>query len=471
MAGFGTYDGYDGLGLAALVRAGEVSPRELLEAAVARLEAVNPRLNAVVHDLTATAERAIAAGVPDGPFTGVPYLLKDLYTFFEGAPVGNGSRLFNGFAAAFDDAMTQRARAAGLVAFGKTNTSELGISVSTEPALHGPTRNPWDLDRSPGGSSGGAAAAVAAGIVPMADASDGGGSIRIPASACGLFGLKPSRGRNPGSGGWSGLAVRHAVTRSVRDAAALLDAFSGAAPGDHYVAPPPARPFLAEIGADPGRLRIAVSHDLGAGIAVHADCRAGLAEAARLCESLGHHVDEAAPEVDYEGLQTAMLTIVETHVAELLTAPHPVRGGAIREHEVEATTWAMGERGRRHGAVALARAEGFVRLLGQALGRFFERYDVLLTPTLAEPPWPLGAIDSQSDDLDAFYRRIGAAIPFTQMFNMSGQPAVSLPLYWNKHDLPIGIQAAAAFGREALLLRLASQLEAARPWAARRPPL
>lgn len=471
MAVFDDYAAYDGVGLARLVRTGAVSPRELLDSAIARIEALNPRVNAVVHRLYEDAERTIAAGLPDGPFTGVPYLLKDLYTFYEGAPVGNGSRLFADFVAPFNDPMTERARAAGLVILGKTNTSEFGISVSTEPAVHGPTRNPWDLGRSPGGSSGGSAAAVAAGMVPMADASDGGGSIRIPASACGLFGLKPSRGRTPGSGGWSGLAVRHAVTRSVRDAAALLDVFSGPVAGDHYVAPPPARPFLAEAGADPRRLRIATSLAVAEGIAVHEDCRAGLAAAARLCEGLGHHVEEAAPEVDHQGLQAAMLTIVEAHVADLLTAPHPLRGGAIHEHEVEATTWLMGERGRRHAAVDLARAQMFVRLLGQTLGRFFERYDVLLTPTLAEPPWPLGAIDAQSDDLDAFYRRIRAAIPFTQMFNMGGQPAASIPLYWTGDGLPIGVQAAAAFGREDLLIRLASQLEAAQPWAARRAPL
>ncbi len=476
MASFAEYQDYDGLGLAALIRAREVSAEEVLEAAIERVEAQNPTIGAVVHCLYDEARLVIRGGVGDGLFAGVPYFLKDLYTFYKGAPLGNGSRLFDGTIAPFDDEMVQRTRRAGLVVFGKTNTSELGLSVSTEPAVYGPTRNPWDLERTAGGSSGGAAAAVAAGMVPLAQASDGGGSIRIPASACGLFGLKPSRARNPDGAGWAGLAVQHAVTRSVRDSAALLDATSGPASDSATWAPPPPRPFLAEVGVDPGRLRIAWAVSAPDDVPIHLECRAAVESAARLAAELGHDVEEAAPRIDFEVLKRTMIAIVESHVAEALTPGHPLHARPVGPEVVQRTTWAMAESGRRRDAAGYIRASYAAREIGATLARFFTRYDILITPTLAQPPVPLGTIDAESDDLNAFYDAIRAFIPFTQMFNISGQPAASLPLHWTRpgqdnDGLPVGVQIAARVGQEGTLFRLASQFEAARPWFNRRPAL
>ncbi len=469
MTAFAEYEDYDGLGLAALVRQGEVSTGEVLEAAIERVEARNPTVNAVVHRLYDEARRANQDG--DGPFAGVPFLLKDLYSFYRGAPLGNGSRLFKGYVAAFDDESTLRYRRAGLAILGKTNTSEFGLSVSTEPAAHGPTRNPWDPSRTAGGSSGGAAAAVASGMVPLAQASDGGGSIRIPASCCGLFGLKPSRARNPDGEGWSGLAVRHAVTRSVRDSAALLDATHGTAGLSAVTAAPPVRPFLDEVGADPGRLRIAWAVPEPDGVEVDPACRAAVEDAARLAEELGHHVEPAAPDLDYEQLKRTIITLVEAHMAESFAPGAALLPRTPSPELVQRTTWAMAERGRRHSATDFVRAVLTTQEIGARLSRFFSQYDVLLTPTLAKRPVPLGTVDAESEDLDAFYDEIRAFIPYTQMYNMSGQPAATLPLHWTPEGLPVGVQIGAGAGREATLIRLASQFETARPWFDRRPRL
>jgi len=471
MAGFAEYEDYDGLGLAALIRGGEVSALEVLEAAIERLEARNPAINAIVHRLYERARNEIQAGLGDGAFAGVPFLLKDLYSFAKGAPMGNGSRLFDGYVANFDDESTQRYRRAGLVVFGKTSTSEFGISVSTEPAASGPTRNPWDLSRTAGGSSGGAAAAVAAGIVPLAQASDGGGSIRIPAACCGLFGLKPSRARTPDGEGWSGLAVRHAITRSVRDSAALLDATHGVAGQSAITAPPPARPFLDEVGADPGRLRIAWAAPVPEGVALDPACRAAAEDAARLAAEQGHHVEPAAPEIDYEQLKRTMIVLVESHVAESLSPGAALLPRAPGPELLQRTTWLMAEAGRRHSAQDYIRAIQAKQEIGARLARFFDRYDVLITPTLALPPVPLGSIDAEGDDLEGFYDGIRAFIPYTQIYNLAGLPAASLPLHWTPEGLPVGVQIGARAGDEATLIRLASQFEAARPWFARRPPL
>src|SRR5438876_2055569 len=329
------FESFDGLGLAGLVRRGDVSPAELLDVAISRVEARNPELNAVVTRLYDQARAAIAAGLADGPFTGVPYLLKDLGAHYAGAVTSFGSALFKDFMVNHDSEITARLRRAGLVIFGKTNTPELGLTASTEPRLFGPTRNPWNLNHSAGGSSGGSAAAVAAGMVPMAHATDGGGSIRIPASCCGLFGLKPTRARNPmgpdAGEGWGGASVGHAVTRSVRDSAALLDATSGPDAGDPYWAPPPARPFLAEVGLDPGSLRIALTTSAFNGHAVHPECVAAARAAATLCETLGHAVEDARPEINAEALGGAVRIVVAANVRAALEAAATALGRPLRE--------------------------------------------------------------------------------------------------------------------------------------------
>jgi amidase/6-aminohexanoate-cyclic-dimer hydrolase len=469
------YDRYDAIGLAALVAAKEVSASELLETAVARVEAVNPRLNAVVHKLYDYGRSAIAAGLPDGPLAGVPFLLKDLGALIRGAPTSSGSRFFDGFVAEIDSTITERYRNAGLVFFGRTATPEFGLTATTETALHGPTRNPWNLDRIAGGSSGGSAAAVAAGIVPAAHATDGGGSIRIPASCCGLFGLKPTRARTPAGPlfgeGWSGLSSGHAVSRSVRDSAALLDAVHGPAPGDPYMAPPVARPFLQEVGADPGRLRVAFMTRVPDGPDTHAECIAAAEAAARLCESLGHHVEPAVAPFESAAYGEALRVIITANLRNTLEQRGRMLGRASRPDDVEPTTWQLAERGRSIPSSAYAAAIQTVHGIGRKMAGFFARYDLLITPTLAEPPLPLGTIDLMHSDGEAWFQRLGAFIPFTPVFNGTGQPAASLPLHWTKDGLPVGVQLVARFGDEATLLRVSSQIETAAPWRDRRPPV
>jgi amidase len=469
MAEFVEYEDYDGLGLAALIREGEVSRHEVVQCAQERLERLNPGLNAVAYrrgpDALVAAEPAA-----DGPFAGVPFLIKDLYCFEKGVPCENGSRLFEGYVPDFDSELVMRQRRAGLVSLGRTTTSEMGLNVSTETAAFGRTRNPWDATRTTGGSSGGSAAAVAAGIVPLAHASDGGGSIRIPAAACGLYGLKPTRARTPSREGWAGLSIQHAVTRSVRDSAALLDATGGPTADAPYWAPPPARPFLEEVGADPGRLRVAWTVATHPAVGVHPDCRRAVEDAAALVAELGHEVEEAAPDLDYDKVRRAMLTIVYANTANTLASPHPVRGDAVRADDVEPVTWQMADRGQALSAMDYIRAVEMVTGIRERLAAFFSGYDVLLTPSLAQPPVPLGVLGTLGDDLDGFVAKVLQFAPYTQIFNMSGQPAASIPLYWNAEGLPIGVQAAARFGDEATLIRLSAQLEAARPWFGRRPP-
>ncbi len=462
-------DSHDGLGLAGLIRRGEIAAGELLEAVIARIEARNPSLNAVVHRVYDRARRDLAEGTPAGPFAGLPFLLKDLFTFSEGAPCGNGSRWFKDYIAPFDDAMVATWRAAGLVVVGKSATSEFGLNVSTETRQHGATRNPWNPDYSPGGSSGGAAAAVAAGIVPLAHATDGGGSIRIPASCCGLFGLKPSRGRNLTSDAWAGLTAFHAVTRSVRDSAALLDATCGPPPDQPYSLPRPDTPFLEAVGQAPGRLRIAWTAKTPDDVSLHGDCRRAVERAAALAEEMGHRVEEAAPKIDYDALRKAMITIVAANMADTLGRGNPLLGKAARREDVEIMSWRFAEKGARITARQYLRAQRVVRTIGDRLHVFLRDFDVLMTPTMAQPPMKLGALDPQRDDFDGFNRAIQPFVTFTQMFNMSGQPAASLPLHWTAEGLPIGVQIAAPLGEEARLFALAAQFEAACPWFDRRP--
>jgi Asp-tRNA(Asn)/Glu-tRNA(Gln) amidotransferase A subunit family amidase len=467
------FDREDGLGLADLVRRREVSAKELLDAAIARVEALNPKLNAVVTRMYDAARGAVSAGLPEGPFTGVPYLLKDIGVLYTGAVTTAGSRAFADAVADHDSEITARLKRAGLVIYGKTNTPEMGIATSTEPRLFGPTRNPWNLGYSAGGSSGGAAAAVAGGMLPMAHATDGGGSIRIPASCCGLFGLKPTRARNPMGPdvgeGWSGASVGHAITRSVRDSAALLDATSGPDIGDPYWAPPPAGPFLAEVGRDPGHLRIALATTPWNGKPVDPQCLEAAQAAARLCERLGHHIEEARPTIDADALSHASRVIVSASVRNVLDLRGVARGRPVTEDDVERVTWLRAQDAASFAAADYARSILVVHRTGRAVARFFTRYDILLTPTMACTPYPLGVLDMSTDDLERFYDALLRSIAFTSLFNSSGNPAMSVPLAWSREGLPIGVQFVAPFGDEARLFRLGAQLESAQPWANRRP--
>ena len=474
MTAFADYASYDALGLGELIAMKEVTATEVLEAAIARIEAENPRLNAVVHKMY-DAGLAVAGGpLPDGPLAGVPYLMKDLYVQVAGHPTRNGSRLWADFVADHDFTLTERLKAAGLVLCGKTNTPEMGISATTEPRLAGPTRNPWSLGHSAGGSSGGSAAAVAAAMVPAAHATDGGGSIRIPASNCALFGLKPSRGRNPSGPdvgeGWSGMATGHAVTRSVRDSAALLDATHGPAPGDPYAAPAPAGPYLKEVGADPGRLRIAVTTTSLLGGAVDPACVAGAEAAAELCAELGHLVEPATPPVDADAIRWAAEVIIAGNLRNAIDLRLAALGREQAPDDVERITALWAERGARYTAADYARAVILIHMVGRGFGPFFETYDVLLTPTQAAPPLALGQYSTMGEDLDEYLAGLDINTPFTMPFNMSGGAAMSVPLHWTADGLPVGIQFGTRLGGEALLLRLATQLEQARPWWDKRPP-
>jgi Asp-tRNA(Asn)/Glu-tRNA(Gln) amidotransferase A subunit family amidase len=475
MKGFPDYEAYDALGLAELMRAGKVSAAELLEAAIARVEARNPTVNAVTMPLHDLARATIARGLPDGPLTGVPFLMKDLTASIAGVPMTRGSRFFaDAPPATADSEHVARLRRAGLVIFGRTNTCELGLSLTCEPQLHGPTRNPWDPTRVSGGSSGGAAAAVASRMLPLAHATDGFGSIRAPAACCGLVGLKPTRGRNtmaPFLGeGLAGCSVEHAVTLSVRDCAALLDATAGSGPGDPYVAPAPARPFLHEVGAPPGRLRIAWTAAAPNGAPVEAEPLRVLAETARLCADLGHQVEQADPAIDGPAVVPTFLTLIAANAVVNL-ASHPSAGRSPRPGEVETVTHATGQKGERIAAADYVRATQAAHRLGRQMAAFHAGWDVLLTPGLATIPPKLGWIDMMLDDVDEYWRRVFAFSPFTVCFNLTGQPAMMLPLGVSAEGLPLAVQCVGRFGDEATLFRLAAQLEAVRPWIGRRPAL
>ena len=475
MGSFADYEQYDALGLAELVRGSKVTPAELLEAAIERVEARNPRVNAVVMTLYDLGRQALAEGLPDGPFTGVPFLLKDLTASLAGVRMTRGSRFFADTPPpTADSEHVKRLKRAGLVIFGRTNTCEVGLSLTCEPQLYGPTRNPWDLSRISGGSSGGAAAAVGARMLPMAHATDGFGSIRAPAACCGLVGLKPTRARNtmaPYAGeGLGGLSAEHAVTLSVRDCAALLDATAGAGAGDPYVAAPAAGPFVQEAGADPGVLRIAYTTLAPDGAPVEAESLKTLMEAVTLCADLGHRVEPADPEIDRSAVVPTFLTIAAANTVVNL-AGHPTAGRPPRSDEVERVTWATARMGDRVTGADYVRAIHTAHRLGRQMAEFHRRYDVLLTPGLATLPVKLGWIDMMMDDVDEYWRRVFTFSPFTVWFNLTGQPAMVLPLGRSEGGLPLATQLVARHGNEATLFRLAAQLEKARPWFDRRPPL
>lgn len=466
------YAAQDAVGLAALIRKGEVTAAEVLEAAIARTEAVNPTINAVVLKHYELARETLAVSAPAGQLAGVPWLLKDLGIDLKGTVTTSGSVFFREAVATFDSTLVERYRRAGLVIFGKTASPEFGQTPTTESRLWGLTRNPWNLGHSAGGSSGGAAAAVAAGIVPAAHASDGGGSIRIPASNCGLFGLKTSRGRTPRGPdaieGWMGLSVQHAITRSVRDCAVLLDVSQGPEPGSRVVPALGAASYESGHRQAPGKLRIALWDTHIYGGAVHADCREALSIAAKLCESLGHDVEPAGPQLPVQELGMAMgvVTGVGTLVAVRDREKALVRRAS--EADLEPITWRNLEQAARRTAEDIYRARDTIDRVGRILDEFLTRYDVILSPTTAVPPPRLGEL-SLDQPYERFMAAASDASPFTLVFNMGGHPAMSVPLHWNRDGLPIGTQFAGRFGDELTLLRLAAQLEHAAPWAARRP--
>jgi len=469
------YVKYDAVGLAALVRQGEVTPAELAEAAIGLIEAHNPALGAVTQRMDDFARAAVADGLPDGPFTGVPTLLKDLFQNLPGVPTNNGSALFKGALPPYESTLVAKARAAGLVVVGKSASPEFGLMPTTEPRAFGPCHNPWNTAHTPGGSSGGSAAAVAAGIVPAATASDGGGSIRIPASCCGLFGLKPSRGR-VGSGpveteGWNGLATSGVVSRTVRDSAALLDALEGGDPGEPYAAPAKARPWAEEVGRPPGNLRIAVSRKTPSAVMLHPDCAAALDDAAALLASLGHEIVEEDPPLDLDRFVEGFKGLLAANTAADLIELAGAFGRPLGANDLERWTFTVASLadGKTAGDVML----GYRNLwrMHRPMGAFLARHDVLLTPTLGSPPVALGVLDPDLDDQQALVGRVFGFIPFTPLANAFGHPAASVPLYWNAEGLPVGVMLQARLGADDVLLRLAAQLEGARPWSHRHPPI
>lgn len=492
------YEQYDGLGLAELVRKKAVTPLELVEAAIAQIETHNPAINAVVHRMYDVARHRAAADPGSGPFAGVPMLLKDLLASYPGQPLRNGSRFFQNHVPEHESEIVRRYREAGMIVVGKTNTPELGITGVTEPALFGPTNNPWDLTRTAGGSSGGSAAAVAARLVPVAHGGDGAGSIRIPAACCGLFGLKPTRGRTPGSmpfAVWQGFVVEHALTRTVRDSAALLDATAGPAPGAMDALPPPGRPFLAEVDAPPGRLRIAVTDRSLLGQHIDPDCRRAVAETSALLQDLGHDVMPAALDhIDWPAFAEAFVTMLAAEVRADIEQGQRQLGCRATFADLETVTHALSLLGRHDSSGDFVLAMRTLQGIGWQIGHFFAEnaIDVLLTTTLSSPPVKTGTVLPRGLDalglkllsrlgLGGVMRLVGidkkAAAdsfeftPNTAPFNLTGQPAMSLPLAWTEDGLPIGLQFVGRFADEATLFRLAAQLEQARPWAGRRPPL
>jgi amidase len=462
---------------AELVRTKQVSPLELVDAAIERAERVNPQLNAIIHPLYDQARERAQGPLPDGPFRGVPTLFKDLGCAVEGDPYHEGMAIAKraGFRAQHTDELARRYLDAGFVCIGRTNTPEQGLVPTTEPHAYGATRNPWDTERTSGGSSGGSAASVAAGVVPVAHANDGGGSIRIPASCCGLVGLKPSRGRvseaplsDPIA---SMLVVDLAVTRTVRDTAALLDVASGPAVGDTVIAPAPLRAFRDELTTDPGKLRIGILvEDTLSGDRATPECVEAAEAAGALLESLGHHVEHSAPKALYDPeIVGQFTTLWAGGLAALIKSWEGVLGTAVTQADVEPLTWGLLEIGRATSAVDYATAVGVLTAKSRAVAQWWaDGFDLLLTPTLAEPPVPLGTFDTPDEPILGFLRA-ATFTPFTPAFNITGQPAISLPLATSSEGLPIGIQLVGAYGREDLLLRVAAQLEIAAPWADRHP--
>lgn len=489
------YLAHDATGLAERVRSGEVTATELLEIALGRIEALNPRVNAVVRLMEEDARRD-AARPPYGPFAGVPFLAKDLTSMYVGHPTSAGSSFLAEHLATWDSELATRVRATGVSVTGKTNTPEWGLQPVTEPKFWGACMNPWDSRLTPGGSSGGSGAAVASGMVPMAGGGDGGGSIRIPASCCGLFGLKPTRGRTPTGPKrgqlWRGATVEHVLTRSVRDSAIMLDATHGPDAGAPFEIPPPERAYAEEVGAHPGRLRVAWTTEPTIGSTVHPDCVAALHDAVALLEELGHEVVEAHPPIAGDAFAKAFLTIIAGELGTDLAEAGELIGRKPRRSDVEPATWALGLLAGALSATEFAGALRHLELVGRDVGVFFADYDIMLTPTLSTPPPAIGTVgptkaeEAQLKFIGMFGsgRLVKAAglidqaaktafdfIPWTAIYNATGHPAMSVPLFWNEAGLPIGVHFVGHFADEAKLLRLAGQLEEARPWFDRLPPI
>ena len=486
------YDSLDATAMAALVRKGDLAPSELLEAAAERITARNPALNAVVFDLLERA-RGRFADLPDGPLRGVPFLVKDLKLKLAGTPTSNSTKLGRMAIAPRSSVLAERYEAAGLQIVGKTNTPEFGIMGITEPALRGPCRNPWNPDHTPGGSSGGSGAAVAARIVPIAHGGDGGGSIRIPASCCGLFGLKPTRGRvtmAPFVGeAWGGFVQEHVLSRSVRDSALMLDISDPLTAGEPYAAPHKERPWVEEAATAPGTLRVAFTREnLYAGDP-HPDCVAAVDSAVELLRELGHEVVEAKPDFPREELVRAYFLTVASGVSWFVGDAAKSAGRRPRASDFEPATWLLAQIGWKTRASELVDAQITMQKAARGVAAFFETNPIFLTASLGRPPARVGSLSMSSAEaiqlallravplpalLDLTLAKMGedklAATPNTQLFNQTGQPAMSVPLHWNAEGLPIGVQFAAPFGGEGVLFRLASQLEEARPWADKLPP-
>jgi amidase len=465
----------DATAQAELVRSGEVSPEELVEAAIARIEAVNPQLDAVIRTRFDRARAEARGDLPAGPFRGVPFLFKDLGCLVAGELTASGLGPLRELAWPVTSYLAEQFRAAGFIALGRTNTPEFGTTVTTESKSFPPARNPWHTGHSTGGSSGGSAAAVASGLVPAAHANDGGGSIRIPASECGLVGLKPTRARvsqGPLVGeAWAGSAIDGSVSRSVRDAAGILDVISRPMPGEPYYPPPLPRPLVEEVGADPGRLRIGVLDRPGAASYLdHPECRAAVAGAARLLESLGHHVEESAPAAMFEReFSRQFATLISADTAATFQALEAMLGRPIDDDEIEPRNVAHRRAGAAMGVVPYLHVRFRLGAWTRRMAQWWGGHDLLVTPTVGAPPPELGWFTAAGPEQEL--RRIGSFAPYTSQFNVTGQPAVSLPLHWTPDGLPVGVQLVAGYGREDLLVRVASQLEQAAPWADRRPPV
>lgn len=487
------YENYDGLGLAELVHNGDVTPAELVEEAIRRIETHNSKLNAVINKLYKQARDTAKSDLPDGPFKGVPFLMKDLMATLEGIPTSMGNKLWKEVPAKTDSELAHRWLKSGLIVVGKTNTPEFGLTPYTESETFGPARNPWDTERTPGGSSGGSAAAVAARIVPIASGGDGGGSIRIPSSACGLFGLKPTRGRTPTGPeigeAWQGFTVEHVLTRSVRDSAAMLDATAGADVGAPYIIPE-AGPFLIEVGKKPAKLKVAFSIKPMLGKQVHADCVQGVEETVKLLQELGHQVEEAAPQIEGEAFSLAFLTILAGQMRADIEEAAEASGKKVSVDDFDVSSFGVGLFGTILKASDYVRAFRYLQKVSRQIGNFFENYDVLLTPVLNQPPVKIGELAPNASER-AMIKTIGRLgvnwvldalgvikplaaqtyefVPWTPVFNVTGQPAMSVPLYWNEAGLPIGMHFVGRWGDEATLFRLAAQLEQAKPWFDKAP--
>ena len=468
------YISYDGLGLAELIRNGEISREEVLACALQMADLLNPEINTIIEIFP---EPLAGAEDADAPFFGVPFLIKDLALHAKGVLNEMGSRLAQGIRAQHDTDLMKRFRQAGLRTIGRAATPEFGYCPTTEPVINGPSRNPWDLTRMPGGSSGATAASVAAGIVPLAHANDGGGSIRIPASCCGLVGLKPSRGRVPNGPDsaepLSGLAVEFAVTRTVRDAAALLDAVKGPGIGDPFEIPIPGEAYASSALKDPGSLKIAWMSESWSGTEIDKEVKDTVPKTAQLCEELGHRVVEAGPELDWEHFFEATVTLWAANLAVFIDYAAMLTGRPVDKDHLEATVLACYREGKQIKAETLLRAQAAANQVCRGVGRFFQEYDILLTPTVAQPPLPLGVINANDPDLDAraWSKHTFDFCPFTPLFNTTGQPAISLPLHRNTDNLPLGVQFAGRYGAESTLLQLARQLEQAAPWPLNAPLL